>query len=141
MSHRIRTRAGLSACPEETRLLRVGSGGLLGEGDDPEISTLQNDQHLATLCCGISWGLTLKNQQKPAVDPFGNRLNWVVEPDDGTPPQTPPPNREGLSNKSGQQTGGPLSAGFQHGFQQNSFPVTWISVSGPKHTFLLVVAQ
>ena len=44
-------------------------------------------------------------------------------------------------NKSRQQIGGPLSAGFQHGFRQNSFPVTRILVPGPKHTFLLLVAQ
>ena len=52
-----------------------------------------------------------------------------------------PANREKFSNKSGQQIGGPLSAGFQHGCWQHSFPQTWISVPIPKHTFLLVVAQ
>ena len=46
----------------------------------------------------------------------------------------PPPNRRGNPNKSAEQIGGPI-------FRQNSFPLTWIAVPGPKHTFPLVVVQ
>ena len=42
-----------------------------------------------------------------------------------------------ISYKWGQQIGGALLEGFQHGSWQHSFPVTWISVPGPKHTFSL----
>ena len=41
---------------------------------------------------------------------------------------TPPP------PQIGEQIGGPI-------FRQNRFPVPWISVAGPKHTFLLVALQ
>ena len=44
---------------------------------------------------------------------------------------TPPANWRRNPNKSAEQIGGPI-------FQQNRFPVPWISVPGPKHTFLLV---
>ena len=43
----------------------------------------------------------------------------------------PPPNRRRNPNKSADRIGEPI-------FQQNRFPVPWISVPGPKHTFLLV---
>ena len=46
----------------------------------------------------------------------------------------PPLNRRGNPNKSAEQIGGPI-------FRQNSFPLTWIAVPGPKHTFPLVVVQ
>ena len=46
-----------------------------------------------------------------------------------TPP--PPQNRRRNPNKSSEQIGGPI-------FQQNRFLVPWISVPGPKYTFLLV---
>ena len=46
----------------------------------------------------------------------------------------PPPNRQGNPKKSAEQIGGPI-------FRQNSFPLSWIAVPGPKHTFPLVVVQ
>ena len=46
---------------------------------------------------------------------------------------TPPPKSAKKSQQIGKQIGRPI-------FGENRFPVPWISVPGPKHTFL-VVAQ
>ena len=43
----------------------------------------------------------------------------------------PAPKSAKKSQQTGKQIGGPI-------FRQNRLPVTWISVPGPKHTFLLV---
>ena len=43
----------------------------------------------------------------------------------------PAPKSAKKSQQIGEQIGRPI-------FRQNRFPVTWISVPGPKHTFLLV---
>ena len=43
----------------------------------------------------------------------------------------PPPQSAKKSQQIGEQIGGPI-------FRQNRLPVPWISVPGPKHTFLMV---
>ena len=46
--------------------------------------------------------------------------------------QSPPPKiGEEIPTNSAEEIGGPI-------FRQNRFPVPWISVPGPKHTFLSV---
>ena len=48
---------------------------------------------------------------------------------------------EEVPNNSAVQFGRPIIQQNRPIIPQNSFPVTWISVPGPKHTFLLVVVQ
>ena len=76
--------------------------------------------HTAELRVRIPRGVTSVNRSSKA---------YMAHPTRGCNP--PPPK----SAKKSQQIGG---TNRRTDFQQNSFPVPWISVPGPKHTFLLV---
>ena len=64
-------------------------------------------------------------QRRPIVGVL--RMCWLL-------PGSPPPDRQRNPNKSAEQIGEPI-------FQQNRFPMPWISVPGPKHAFLLVALR
>ena len=74
----------------------------------------------------------MRMQRYSAVRMSSNAMIHSLIPTIQDPATSPlPPKSAKKSQQIGEQSGGPI-------FRQNGFPVPWISVPGPKHTFRLV---